>query len=455
MFIERDAYKDMLDWKANKSKDKTLYVDGARQVGKTTLIMHFGIREFKQFLKLDLATGTIMLYDNGILIYQMIDIKLKNFNDNLLEYLKINVKEFEYKETSCLFIDEIQESKIVFNLVRPLTRDFKFNTIVSGSYLGLALDDLEYFYPVGDVYTLTLTTLNFNEFSRAIEVALDGKNACINKKEIFDLYIKIGGYPKIVTSFIEGKSVRDELIGLVKQFKLEITRYIKDLKFVQSVDEVFRVIFTNMLKEKNDTKSFIEYLQQDLVSNKQLTLKTNDINIITNWFINAGILDFANKSIDADVMSIKPNSKIYFNDVCFLNYFTNVIEDNFAIKGKRYETYAYKVLKDAALKFDLKPVFITYSVNSGELDFCSYNLPNCNKKYGFEIKSGKSEYLTGKLLLKNHKIDELVVFRADMDTTTEHENDDNIEVLPLHEMESYIKKITESSPEIKFSDFFS
>jgi len=46
MNIERDLYKDLLKWKSKKSR-KPLLLQGARQVGKTWLLKHFGAKEFE------------------------------------------------------------------------------------------------------------------------------------------------------------------------------------------------------------------------------------------------------------------------------------------------------------------------------------------------------------------------------------------------------------------------
>jgi uncharacterized protein len=45
MFFERNLYTDLVAWKQGKYR-KPLIVQGARQVGKTSLIRHFGKTQF-------------------------------------------------------------------------------------------------------------------------------------------------------------------------------------------------------------------------------------------------------------------------------------------------------------------------------------------------------------------------------------------------------------------------
>ena len=45
--MKRAAYQNLLDWKNNPAR-KPLIIQGARQVGKTFLMKHFGENEFEQ-----------------------------------------------------------------------------------------------------------------------------------------------------------------------------------------------------------------------------------------------------------------------------------------------------------------------------------------------------------------------------------------------------------------------
>ncbi len=47
--MKRIAYEQLLEWK-NRSDRKPLVVKGARQVGKTWLLKHFGQNEYEQTL---------------------------------------------------------------------------------------------------------------------------------------------------------------------------------------------------------------------------------------------------------------------------------------------------------------------------------------------------------------------------------------------------------------------
>jgi len=50
--MQRDIYKELIIWK-NSKKRKPLLIQGARQVGKTYTVSHFGEQEYKDFLHLN------------------------------------------------------------------------------------------------------------------------------------------------------------------------------------------------------------------------------------------------------------------------------------------------------------------------------------------------------------------------------------------------------------------
>ena len=56
MDIERDVYKDFLNWKNNS--DLVLLVEGARQVGKTYIVTKFANENFKNVIYINIADDT-------------------------------------------------------------------------------------------------------------------------------------------------------------------------------------------------------------------------------------------------------------------------------------------------------------------------------------------------------------------------------------------------------------
>jgi len=202
MEISREAYKNLLEWKRNKSR-KPLIIRGARQVGKTTLIRQFS-KEFSNYIELNLER------DDHKQLFSTGDVN-KIFNAALL---KNNIS--SKKNNTLLFIDEIQELPKAIKLLRYFYEDLpELYVIAAGSLLEFALKDIKNF-PVGRVEYLYLHPVNFIEFLNAKNelVAIEqinkvpmedyAHNILLN---LFHEYSVIGGMPEIVKEYIETKNV--------------------------------------------------------------------------------------------------------------------------------------------------------------------------------------------------------------------------------------------------------
>ncbi len=53
VIFERKAYRHLLDWKKESHGQTAMLVEGARRVGKTTLVKEFAAREYESTLYID------------------------------------------------------------------------------------------------------------------------------------------------------------------------------------------------------------------------------------------------------------------------------------------------------------------------------------------------------------------------------------------------------------------
>ena len=53
MIFKRKIYNKLLDWKKNYSSEKALLIEGARRIGKSTIVEEFAKNEFKSYLFID------------------------------------------------------------------------------------------------------------------------------------------------------------------------------------------------------------------------------------------------------------------------------------------------------------------------------------------------------------------------------------------------------------------
>lgn len=53
MIFRRKIYDKLLNWKENSADEKALMIEGARRIGKSTIVEEFGKNEYKSYLLID------------------------------------------------------------------------------------------------------------------------------------------------------------------------------------------------------------------------------------------------------------------------------------------------------------------------------------------------------------------------------------------------------------------
>lgn len=231
MYI-RNIIDELLLWK-NKPNRKPLILRGARQVGKTTIVKHFATN-YKQFINLNLEKP-----QNAALF---IDYKsIETLIDSIFYLHKANLNS---KESTLIFIDEIQEVPDTINLLRYFFEDFaEIHLIAAGSLLETVLTE-QINIPVGRVEFLVLRPVSFVEFLGAIDENVSTelikshnipKYAHEKLLQLFNTYTLIGGMPEVVQSYAQNKN----LLALNKIHESLLVAYQNDFeKYAKNSSQV-------------------------------------------------------------------------------------------------------------------------------------------------------------------------------------------------------------------------
>ena len=338
-------------------------------------------------------------------------------------------KDFTDERDTVVIIDEIQESSAVYNLIREFTRSFQCRFIVTGSYLGRILN-ADFKLSAGDLTALRVETLTFEEFADAC-----GLKGSFDKldlyggsdpeeyekiKKLYDVYCQIGGYPAVVTEYIETKSLakcREKLEDVIRLFYSESSRYFDDILDDAVYDNLFCSVARILLKEKKglDADSFSESLQKLVVHDYDSNISKAVCNRAINWLQSAGILDFAGKVTECKILDFKARCRCFFTDLGLTRYFLRKIgADHTAIEGLIQENFVFlelrrrqERLQEIALEM---PAFATY--RGGEIDFFVKSLVGSEKIYAVEVKSGKGQASSGQKALDDGKVDYLLLLKG-------------------------------------------
>ena len=192
-----DTYIDSFIAERTVNKD-VLFVEGARQTGKTRLILEALSRSGKHSTRLSLERDARIC----ALINECQD--FKELESVLADYVG-----YSPREGNILFIDEAQESRMLGRFVRFMKEEWENTTVIlSGSTLRRIFRSGTR-YPVGRIRRLVLWPFSFTEYLRAhnrddLASYLQEEAQEISTKRhdylltLYDRYLRTGGLPAVV-----------------------------------------------------------------------------------------------------------------------------------------------------------------------------------------------------------------------------------------------------------------
>jgi len=233
--FKRQLLLELEKWRQNVPR-KPLVIRGARQVGKTTLVNQFAA-QYEQYIYLNLELSEDKEpFENFTSIENLI---------NTLFFLKN--KTLGKKNTTLLFIDEIQEVPKALNILRYFYELApEISVIAAGSMLE-TLFDKNISFPIGRVEYKVIRPVSFTEFLSAIDesaaleqltqvpVAAFAQSKLLS---LFHTYALIGGMPEIVQHYAKHK----DLVTLGPIYDSLISGYMDDVeKYAKSNTQILHL----------------------------------------------------------------------------------------------------------------------------------------------------------------------------------------------------------------------
>jgi predicted AAA+ superfamily ATPase len=238
--MERKITEDLTRWKNKKTGRMPLLLYGARQVGKTYILRAFGEKYYDNVAYFNLETN------------QMVS---SYFADNIeperiLRFLETESQERITPGSTLIIFDEIQSCPRALTSLKYFNEKMpEFHIIGAGSLLGVAINREAHSFPVGNVDSLTMFSLDFEEYLWAlnekmlcgeIKRAFDANEALplsLHEKalDLYRQYLIIGGMPRAILEFMETKS----LFGVPDVQNKIINDYIADMaKYASNTESV-------------------------------------------------------------------------------------------------------------------------------------------------------------------------------------------------------------------------
>lgn len=425
--MKRDIYRDLENWKTSKRR-KPLILNGARQVGKTWSLKHFGKASYKNTAYLN--------FEKNEKLCQFFESTLDP--KELIKILSIHTEVDIEPESTLVIFDEIQECPKALNSLKYFCEEAnEYSIVAAGSLLGVKTAN-EKGFPVGKVNFLHMVPLTFFEFLSAL--GQDKTREFLENYETFDplpaplhekvlqylkLYFYIGGMPEVVAEY-----AKQEKLSIVREIQLEILNaYEHDFSKhappneLMNITTVWKQVHRQLAKEN---KKFV-------FSAIRKSARGRDYEEAIEWLTNAGLI-YKNYLVESPKFPLSAYAdfstfKLFLVDVGLLGAQSSlsphaVIDGDLLFtefKGALTENFAAQEL----IASRQKELHYWASQGIAEIDFL---LEADHGIYPLEIKSGESQKKKS-LLVYGQKYSPAKLLRA---SPMNLKHDGNIYNYPLY-----------------------
>lgn len=397
--MERTALQKLADWDSNKRK-KPLIVWGARQVGKTYLILELFAKKY---------------YPNR---YVYVDCKkedeIRDFcsgtanAEKIIEYISLR-KGQQLNEQTLLIFDEVQECPNILSSLKYFCQDYReIPVIATGSMVRIKLqrethkrgarDNDKFLFPVGKINQMTVYPMTFDEFlMNSNQMLFDAvRNAYERRqpleRQIHELamehvykYLLMGGMPEAVEAYIDGGS----LLESREILKVLYDNYLADMELYQASQESVlrsRALFQNIYRELNrESKNF----SPGLIEEKS---KTRDYATSIQWLTMAHVVNQSFQLKEHVTMPLMPDSdssfRLFLGDIGMFSYQSGINAASFVsserenmLSGIFFENFVANELIAKEHK-----LFYWRGKSSAELEFI---VESDNRLYPIDVKKGR------------------------------------------------------------------
>lgn len=207
MVFKRKIYDKILRWKEDSNGKYALLIEGARRIGKSTIVEEFAKNEYEDYLILDFAN-----IDEDIrnLFNRMSDI-----NRFFFELQTLTGKSLTPRKSLIIF-DEVQFCPKARQAIKYLVKDGRYDYIETGSLISIKKNVQNILIPSEET-RISMYPMDFEEFLWAIGKpatfdfirksfdSLEPMGDAINRAIMrdFRLYMLVGGMPQAVNAYLE------------------------------------------------------------------------------------------------------------------------------------------------------------------------------------------------------------------------------------------------------------
>ena len=283
MKIERSVLRQLIGWKVSEGR-KPLILQGARQVGKTWLLKHFGKDHFDSVAYFN--------FDQQAELKQFFEITKDP--KRILQNLSLVHGKTILPQTTLVIFDEIQECNDALNALKYFYEEApEYAIACAGSLLGVAMNRGASF-PVGKVEFIDVHPVTFAEFLAAADHTLSDYMNSIERietipdiffnplKDKLKMYYISGGMPEAIVSLLDKGDVeltQNTLQNILNAYALDFSKHVEN-RDIAKINYIWSSLPSQLARENK------KFLYQTVKPGA----RAREYEDALQWLIHAGLL---------------------------------------------------------------------------------------------------------------------------------------------------------------------
>lgn len=256
--FKRKLYNSLLEWKRSKDGSSALLVEGARRVGKSTIVEEFAKNEYESYILID---------------FNQVSSDIKSLFDDIsdLDFLFLSLQAKFHtslvRRKSVIIFDEVQKCPLARQAIKYLVKDGRYDYLETGSLISIKKNTRGITIP-SEEDRISMYPMDYEEFRWAL-----GDNSTIPVlKQLWDLqrpvgavhrqlfrdfrlYLLVGGMPQAVNSYLDTND-----LSKVDEVKRSIIKlYVDDFKKIDPSGRAGKMFLSVPGELSRNTTRYIPY----------------------------------------------------------------------------------------------------------------------------------------------------------------------------------------------------
>ena len=407
MIFKRNISERLLEWKSTSNGRTALLIEGARRVGKTTIVKEFVSKNYSSSIYIDFSDTKRSFTKNVRETFEDSD-GLEDFFNRLMLLFSVRL---EMRKSAIVF-DEVQKYPAAREMIKVLVDDGRYDYIETGSLISPKKNSRFILIP-SEEEVVEMFPLGFDEFMVAIGEDMlqehirqsfsDAKPLAdgLHRKamRLFRTYMAVGGMPQSVSAYVESSDyhacdrIKKNIINLYREDLEKISFKRASVSPLIIYDRMQSLYYNHGFEIRASEFSKSTRLQaclnsvSELEKSKTVNVAYDVINVDPTLSLSYDMSDVKVYSSDTGLLV----SRIFYDSKFEDNllYKSLILDKMSANEGFLFENVVAQMLRCSGFALKYNTFYNGDSKNRREIDFL---IAKGKKIYPIEVKS--SSYRT-------------------------------------------------------------